>query len=164
MTSVRTYRSGGMTVADSKKRGFTYPFPRPSLTVDIVLVTTESRPRILLIQRKAEPFAGRWALPGGFVDENEHLIEAARRELKEETGLHEVDLEQLYTFGDPGRDPRGWTVSVVYIGRVRPDAVKPIAGDDAAAVSWCPLDALPDLAFDHATILNLARKRLAELK
>lgn len=156
------YRTGGAAVADSKKNEFTYPYPRPSLTVDIAVVTLEARPRVLLIQRKAEPFAGKWALPGGFVDENERLADAARRELKEETGLEPSELEQLHTFGDPGRDPRGWTVSVVYLTRVRPDELTPVAGDDAAAVSWFPLDDLPSLAFDHAEILRRVRSELAE--
>src|SRR5580700_5526840 len=83
----------------------TYEYPRPALTVDITIVTRESRPRVLLIRRKRDPFAGSWALPGGFVDENERLADAARRELAEETGLTAADLEQLYTAGDPGRDP-----------------------------------------------------------
>lgn len=144
-------------MADSKKREFTYPYPRPSLTVDIAVVTREARPRVLLIQRKAEPFQGKWALPGGFVDENERLADAARRELKEETGLEPSDLQQLHTFGDPGRDPRGWTVSVAFLTRVRTEDSKPTAGDDAAAVSWFPLDALPALAFDHAEILHHVR-------
>lgn len=149
-------------MADSKKNEFTYPYPRPSLTVDIAVITLEARPRVLLIQRKAEPFAGKWALPGGFVDENERPADAARRELKEETGLEPSELEQLHTFGDPGRDPRGWTVSVVYLTRVRPDELTPVAGDDAAAVSWFPLDDLPSLAFDHAEILRRVRSELAE--
>jgi 8-oxo-dGTP diphosphatase len=149
-------------VADSKKREFTCPYPRPSLTVDVAVVTLETQPRVLLIQRKADPFAGRWALPGGFVDEDERLMDAARRELKEETGLEPMELHQVHTFGDPGRDPRGWTVSVVYLSRVRPEELKPVAGDDAAAVSWFPLDGLPAVAFDHAEILTCVRAKLAE--
>ena len=103
----------------------------PSVTVDVALVAGGADPRVLLIRRKHDPFAGRWALPGGFVDENERLIDAARRELKEETGLDLADLEQLHTFGDPGRDPRGWTVSVVYLARVVPELLQPRAADDA---------------------------------
>jgi 8-oxo-dGTP diphosphatase len=149
-------------VAVKKKKSFSYPYPRPSITVDVALVTLETRPRVLLIQRKAEPFEEAWALPGGFVDENERLIDAARRELKEETAIVQGDLEQLHTFGDPGRDPRGWTVSVAYLARVRPKELKPAAGDDARAVAWFDLNDLPPLAFDHADILARVRTRLAD--
>jgi 8-oxo-dGTP diphosphatase len=141
---------------------FAYDYPRPALTVDVVLVTQESPPRVLLIRRAKEPFAGRWALPGGFVDQNERLIDAARRELVEETGAVVSDLEQLHTAGDPGRDPRGWTVSVVFLGRVNADQVHATAADDAAEVGWFPLDQLPELAFDHAMILRRAAVRLAD--
>ena len=141
---------------------FSYDYPRPALTVDVVVATREEPPRVLLIRRKKEPFAGSWALPGGFVDENEKLADAARRELREETGVTAAELEQLYTAGDPGRDPRGWTVSVVYLAQVDPTAVKPVAADDAQEVGWWPLDELPPLAFDHAMILGRARTRLTD--
>ncbi|MBL8868132.1 MAG: NUDIX hydrolase [Planctomycetia bacterium] len=144
------------------RRKHTYDYPRPALTVDAALVTREARPRVLLIQRAGEPFKGSWALPGGFVEEYERLIDAASRELKEETGIDFTDLEQLYTAGDPGRDPRGWTVSVVYLARVAPEQLTAIAGDDAAAVKWFPLDKLPKLAFDHAMILDRVKTRLAD--
>ena len=150
-------------MAGKKKKNYSYSFPRPSLTVDIAIVTIEANPKVLLIQRKAEPCAGKWALPGGFVDENERLIDAARRELREETGLDQLDLEQFRAFGDPDRDPRGWTVTVVYMARVRPKERKPKAGDDAKAVKWFPLNDLPDLAFDHEEILDRVRIRLADL-
>ena len=149
-------------MAGKSKKKFTYEYPRPAVTVDVVLVTLEQRPRVLLIQRKKDPFAGLWALPGGFVEENEKLADAARRELKEETSLDIGDIEQLYTAGDPERDPRGWTVSVVYLARVDPKLLKPIAADDAAAVAWFPLDKLPKLAFDHAMLLARAKARLAD--
>lgn len=145
-----------------RTRKYSYDYPRPALTVDVVLATREARPRVLLIQRKHDPFAGKWALPGGFVDEGERLADAARRELQEETGLRIEDLEQLYAAGDPGRDPRGWTVSVVFLARVDADELKPLAGDDAAAADWFPLDELPPLAFDHAMILGRAKVRLAD--
>lgn len=143
-------------MAASKK--YCYEFPRPSLTVDLVLITTEKRPRVLLIKRKAKPFAGHWAFPGGFVDEDESLEIAARRELKEETGLTVDKLEQLQTFGDAGRDPRGWTVSVAFLGRVDAKKLKPVAADDAKAVDWHYVEAPPKLAFDHADILAVARR------
>src|SRR5262249_8366853 len=111
---------------------YCYEYPRPALTTDLVVVTTEARPRVLLIRRKRGPFAGRWAIPGGFVDENESLESAARRELCEETGVEADRIEQLHTFGDPGRDPRGHVVSVVYLARLDPRKVKPAAADDAA--------------------------------
>ncbi len=142
----------------------TYNYPRPALTVDVAIVTREAKPRVLLIRRKKDPFAGSWALPGGFVDENERLADAARRELVEETGVTVADLEQLYTAGDPGRDPRGWTVSVAYLAQVDPAALKPVAADDADEVGWHPLDALPALAFDHAMLLARVRARLDERK
>lgn len=145
-----------------KRAKFSYEYPRPAVTVDVVLATREVRPRVLLIQRKKDPFAGTWALPGGFVEENEKLADAARRELKEETSLDVADIEQLYTAGDPGRDPRGWTISVVYLARVNANELKPIAADDAEAVAWYPLDKLPKLAFDHAMILARARARIAD--
>jgi 8-oxo-dGTP diphosphatase len=140
----------------------TYDYPRPALTVDVAIVTREARPRVLLIRRKNDPFAGSWALPGGFVDENERLMAAAQRELVEETGVTMADLEQLYTAGDPGRDPRGWTVSVVYLAQVDPGAVKPVAADDAAEVGWFALGELPTLAFDHAMILGRVLTRLQD--
>jgi len=148
-----------MTTTPAKK--FTYTYPRPAVTVDVALVTIERRPRILLIRRKHEPFEGCWALPGGFVDEGETLIDAARRELLEETSLESIELEQLQTFGDPGRDPRGWTVSVVYRAQVRPDQLKPIAADDAAEVAWHYLKKPPEMAFDHAMILERVAEGLA---
>lgn len=142
------------------KKPFCYDFPRPAVTVDVVIVSTDVRPRVLLIRRKNEPFAGMWAIPGGFVEMDETLDVAARRELLEETGVRAKTLEQLATFGDPGRDPRGRTISVVYLARI--DAVKENAqgADDATEAAWHPLDRLPKLAFDHAAILKLARKTL----
>ena len=139
---------------------YTYEYPRPSVTVDLVLVTPGARPRVLLIRRKHEPFAGTWALPGGFVDPDEPLEAAARRELREETGLEIGDVEQLQAFGDPGRDPRGWTISVAFLARVDAARVRPRAEDDAAEVGWHSLHRPPPLAFDHAKILACARRRL----
>jgi 8-oxo-dGTP diphosphatase len=141
-----------------KARKHCYDYPRPAVTVDIVVLTDEAAPRVLLIRRKADPFAGRWALPGGYVEENEPLDAAARRELREETGIDADALEQVMACGDPGRDPRGWTVTVVHQTVVKPDAVQPAAADDAAEVGWHPLNALPEMAFDHGKILEQVRK------
>ena len=133
-----------------------YPFPRPAVTVDIIIFRmSESKPEILLIRRGNEPFKGKWALPGGFVDENEALEAAAARELQEETGLSGILLTQMHAFGNPGRDPRGHTVSVVYVGYL-PVGVEASAGDDAAEVAWFKLDALPELAFDHKLVAEMA--------
>ena len=148
----------------AKSRRYAYDYPRPALTVDVALATRESAPRVLLIRRKKDPFAGTWALPGGFVEENEKLVDAARRELREETGLTIAEIEQLYTAGDPDRDPRGWTVSVAYLARVDADDLTPVAADDAEAVGWFRMDQLPPLAFDHAMILERAGVRLADRK
>jgi 8-oxo-dGTP diphosphatase len=120
--------------------------------------------KVLLIKRKNPPFRGHWALPGGFVEPDEPLEAAARRELLEETGVIPRSLEQLYTFGDPGRDPRGWTISVSYLAtldEVEGNALRPRAGSDAAEAGWFDLSALPPLAFDHADILAHARSRVA---
>src|SRR5437868_7332418 len=110
-------------MAKTRKKQFCYKYPRPAVTVDIVLVTRERRRRVLLIRRKHDPFAGMWAIPGGFVDMVEALGAAARRELREETGVDVQAIEQLYTFGDPGRDPRGRTISVVYLAEVDASAI-----------------------------------------
>lgn len=133
--------------------GHCYDWPRPSVTTDIVvLADREAGLSILLIRRKGEPFAGQWALPGGFLDQGETLPACAARELKEETGLVAPDLTLVGAYGDPGRDPRGWTVSVAWLARVSAD-VSPVAGDDAAEVGWFAIDALPELAFDHGRIV-----------
>ena len=145
------------------KQKFTYDYPRPAVTVDIVIVTRGRNPRVLLIRRKHDPFAGKWAIPGGFVDIDESLETAARRELAEETGLRVHRLEQLHTFGDPGRDPRGRTISVAYLAQIDARKVRPRAGDDAAEAAWHSLRRPPSLAFDHAQILACARRRLKEM-
>jgi 8-oxo-dGTP diphosphatase len=137
---------------------FTYDYPRPALTVDVAVVTSEARPRILLIRRKNEPFGGCWAFPGGFVDQGETLEQAARRELQEETGLSVIELAQLHATADPGRDPRGWTATVLYLARVRPADATAVAADDAAEVGWHPLDAPPPMAFDHGVLLKIVRQ------
>jgi len=138
-------------------------YPRPMLTADVVVLAgADEVLRILLIQRGNPPFAGSWALPGGFVEEGEQVAEAAPRELAEETGLR-VDagaLELLGVYDTPGRDPRGWTVSVVYVARVPGESA--VAGaDDAGDARWFAVEALPELAFDHALILADARAFVA---
>ncbi len=128
------------------------------LTVNTVVLTDEPTPSVLLIQRAHSPFVGGWALPGGFVEEGETVIEAAPRELVEETGLRVGSLQMLGVYDTPGRDPRGWTVSVVYLATV-PHRLEVKGGDDAGDARWFAVDALPDLAFDHAAILADALRR-----
>ena len=134
---------------------FCYPYPRPAVTVDVVL-RRASDGAILLIQRRNDPFAGHWALPGGFVDEMEDLEPAARRELLEETGIEAGELQQLGAWGTPGRDPRGHTISVVYLGHT--DAEEATPGDDAALAVFHRTEELPPLAFDHDDIIAAALK------
>lgn len=124
----------------------------PALTVDVVALAGDPPRSVLLVQRRNDPFAGSWALPGGFVDAGERVVAAAARELAEETAVEADTLELLGVYDTPGRDPRGPTVSVVYLLRTagEPDAR---GGDDARAARWFALDALPALAFDHATVL-----------
>lgn len=109
---------------------------------------------ILLIRRGNEPFKGQWALPGGFIEMDETLVATAARELKEETGLSVPELTQFRTYGDPGRDPRGRTIAVVFYGFADPTSVKVAGGDDAADARWFQVDQLPALAFDHEKILK----------
>jgi len=130
------------------------------LTVDTLVVVGNE---VLLVKRKNDPFQGKWALPGGFVEPDEKVSRAAERELEEETGVRAGSLRQFGTYGDPGRDPRGRTVSVVHWIRLS-QKPKAVAADDAADCGWFAIDRLPDMAFDHATILEDARKRLPELE
>jgi 8-oxo-dGTP diphosphatase len=137
-------------------------YERPSVTVDVVIFTLISQElHVLLVQRRRWPFEGYWAIPGGFINMDESLDEAARRELAEETGVRDVYLEQLFTFGDVGRDPRTRVISVAYIALVRADAQKIKASDESTDVRWWPVRALPEeLAFDHDQILAYAISRL----
>ncbi len=133
--------------------------PAVRVAVDLVIFTVrEGGLQVLLIERGIPPFQGQWALPGGFVLERETLEGAARRELEEETGLRDVYLEQLYTFGDPDRDPRGRTIAVAYCALTPP--AEPRAATDAAKAAWHPVGHLPKLAFDHAKILKSGLQRL----
>lgn len=154
------------------RRRFTYDYPRPALAVDCVLFGFDAAAglQLLLIRRKGAPFAGHWALPGGFVvvrdddDQGEDLEDAARRELREETGAKVTYLEQLGTFGAPGRDPRGRVVSVAYLALVRASDHAVEGGDDAAEARWVSLEehlsSRAKLAFDHDEIVRVAVARL----
>jgi 8-oxo-dGTP diphosphatase len=140
---------------------FTYEYPRAALTVDCVVFGLDDEDlKVLLIQRDQEPFAGRWALPGGFVRLDETVDQAARRELQEETGLEKVFLEQLYTFSDLDRDPRERVVTIASYALVRLSAHQVKAATDARNAAWFAVDDLPDLAFDHDTIFPVALTRL----
>jgi len=140
---------------------FTYEYARPALTVDCVVFGLDDEDlKVLLIQRDLEPFAGRWALPGGFVHVDETIDQAARRELAEETGLTKVFLEQLYTFGGVDRDPRERIVTVAYYALVRLLDHKVQAATDARNAAWFAIDDLPKLAFDHQGIVDAALARL----
>ena len=155
-------------------------YPHPSVTVDVVVFGMfgpldagddgagpngaepgdQPELRVLLIRRRHWPFGGCWAIPGGFVNMEESLDDAARRELEEETSLRDVYLEQLYTFGEPERDPRTRVISVCYYALLPGQGHEPRAGDDAGEARWFPVAELPTLAFDHADILDVALRRL----
>lgn len=140
---------------------FTYDYPRPAVTTDAVLLSREGgRWSVLLIQRKNEPFRHYWALPGGFLDEDEDPARGVARELEEETGITGIPLQPLGFWGRPGRDPRGHTVSLVYWARL--DGPRPTGrvADDARDLRWHSLDELPPLAFDHSEIIGSATERL----
>lgn len=133
------------------------------VTVDTaIFLWKEGQLSILLIERKNEPFKGTWALPGGFIEAEEALDKAAKRELKEETGLRGVNLEQFQTFGDPKRDPRGRVISIAYMGLVNASKEKVKADDDAADAQWHSLSKLPKLGFDHKKIVAEASQRVKE--
>jgi 8-oxo-dGTP diphosphatase len=138
---------------------YTYEYPRPSVTVDLVVFGIEpGRTCVLLVRRKNKPFAGRWAIPGGFVNMGEPFDVAARRELKEETGLDaKVPIAFIGVFGAPRRDPRGRTISVAHATVVRSPLPRIAGGDDAAEAAWVALDEAEGLAFDHDDILAAAR-------
>lgn len=130
------------------------------VTVDVVIFTIQKgQLGVLLVRRGIPPFEGTWAIPGGFVLPEEGLEQAARRELQEETGVNQVYLEQLYTFGEPNRDPRGRVITVAYYALISADR-EVAGGSDAADAGWWPMGALPELAFDHGAILGYALERL----
>lgn len=140
---------------------FTYEYARPAVTADCVVFGLDDDDlKVLLIQRDLEPFEGYWALPGGFAVVGESIEETARRELREETGLKGVFLEQLYTFSDPRRDPREHVVTVAHVALVNLFEHKVKASTDARSAAWFELDDIPELAFDHEQILRTAYERL----
>jgi 8-oxo-dGTP diphosphatase len=132
------------------------------VTVDTVAFAIhDGTLEVLLIKRKYDPFKSRWALPGGFISEADHTLEdAAARELAEQTNVSDVYLEQLYTFGDRGRDPRGRVVTVAYLALLKQEELELKASSDASGVAWWPVNHLPELAFDHGRIIQYAQQRL----
>ena len=140
----------------------TYNYPRPALTVDCIVfgLDAELELKIMLIKRDISPFQGEWAIPGGFVRMDETLEQAALRELHEETGIHDVFLEQLYTFGDLERDPRDRTITVSYYALINLVEQQIQAATDAREANWFRISEIPKLAFDHDRILQTAIARL----
>jgi len=143
---------------------YIYEWPRPMVSADAVVFTfSGGRTRVLLVNRGDEPYKGKWAVPGGFVDPDEELEDAAARELAEETGLTGVKLEQMRAFGTVGRDPRGRMITIAFMGIAteRQDQIR--AGDDAAKAQWFDIEDLPaDMAFDHAEVLKFTIEKLSQ--
>lgn len=135
---------------------YTYKYPRPAVTADCVVMTKEEVPKVLLIQRGADPFKGAWAFPGGFINMDETTEQCAIRELEEETGLKVTKVHQIGAYSKVDRDPRGRTITVAYLAIIdTPEDVK--GQDDAAKAEWFPITDLPKLAFDHYDIMNDAK-------
>jgi len=132
---------------------YRYEYPRPAVTADIAVLRLDELPELMLIQRKDPPFEEMWALPGGFMEMEETLEEAARRELKEETGIRAGELIRFDTYDKPGRDPRGRTITQVFVMIWKQEMGLPKAGSDAARLQWFGLNKLPELAFDHKQIV-----------
>ena len=140
---------------------YCYKYPHPAVTTDCVIFGFDgSELQVLLIERGIEPFKGKWAFPGGFLNMDETAGEGAPRELKEETGLENAYIEQFNTYSDPGRDPRERVITIAHYALVRIQEVK--GGDDAAKAQWFPIDEVPQLAFDHDKILRDAMRKLRE--
>ncbi len=144
------------------KGKYIYDWPRPMVTVDATVFThSGDKTRVLLIKRGRDPFKGKWAVPGGFVNMDEELEDAIVRELREETGLTGVHLEQMRAFGTVGRDPRGRQITIVFMGIVAEDRMELRAGDDAARAQWFDIDELPEnMAFDHNEVVRFAIGKL----
>lgn len=159
----RRDRSPDKTAAAGK---YCYDYPRPAVSVDLVVTRLmktgigKAQREVLLIRRAREPYAGCWALPGGFLDQGETLEQAAARELREETGVVARKLVPLGAFSRVDRDPRGRVISFVFFAEV-PAATRHLAGDDAAAADWFPIRRQPVLAFDHAEMIAAARRRIS---
>lgn len=141
---------------------YTYKYPRPAVTADCVVLTAGMEPQVLLIQRGNEPFKGKWAFPGGFMNMDETAEQCAKRELMEETGMSVNEMKQIGAYSDVDRDPRGRTVTVAFLSVVEMP-LRVAGGDDAAKAEWFPLNALPPLAFDHDMILRDALSLLRTL-
>lgn len=132
---------------------YTYKYPRPMVTVDIILITNGQPQKLLLIQRKNDPFKNQWAFPGGFVEMDEELLDAAKRELKEETSVEIENLKQFKAYGSLKRDPRGRTITIMYYAFINAELMVK-AADDAKDAKWFEMNQLPPLAFDHQTIID----------
>jgi 8-oxo-dGTP diphosphatase len=148
----------------AEKGKYVYDWPRPMVAVDAVVFSLSGgKTQVLLVNRGHEPFKGKWAVPGGYVDMDEELEDAAARELQEETGLTGVKLEQMHAFGKCGRDPRGRQISIAFTGIATGGQDKIRPGDDAAKAKWFDIENLPrDLAFDHSEIIKFATEKLGE--
>jgi 8-oxo-dGTP diphosphatase len=148
------------------KGKYVYDWPRPMVTVDAaVFAFFKNKPKLLLIRRGNNPFKGKWALPGGFIGIDEELENAVVRELAEETGLADVPLQQMHTFGKCGRDPRGRQITIVFTGIAQKNKNKIKAGDDAEKAQWFDIENLPDdMAFDHDIVAAFAIKKLKRTK
>jgi len=146
----------------AEKGRYVYEWPRPMVTADAVVFRfARGKARLLLVRRKHDPYKGDWAIPGGFIELDEELADAAARELKEETGLVNIRLEQMRTFGTCGRDPRGRQITIVFMGIAGSRQSRLKAGDDAAEARWFDIDKLPkNMAFDHREVAAFAIKRL----
>jgi 8-oxo-dGTP diphosphatase len=146
-----------LALSTHEVRTYSYEHPHPAVATDIAIFTLEKgRLALMLIRRGAEPYKGRWALPGGFLQPHEDLDTCARRELIEETHVETPLLVQFGVFSAPNRDPRERIISVAYLALLQSDQVIPVAGSDAAAARWFDATDLPSLAFDHAKIVEVA--------